>query len=261
MRENTGFSARGALAGLVRAGGRFVDTLLPAGCAICSAAVPGDRPPVCGLCASRVQPVPLPRCPRCGLTRLLDVGLPGECPECEAWPPHIRTASACLHDGVAAELVRGLKYRGHTALTSFLGERMVEPAGRLVDGSSPWLVPVPLAPSRRRERGFNQAELLASSLGSLTGWPTARLLRRPSGGPSLARRSRHDRKRLARTAYAVERAAVDLTCDFSPTVLLVDDVITTGATVNACAEALDQAGVRCLGAVSFARTAAALKHS
>jgi predicted amidophosphoribosyltransferase len=109
--------------------------------------------------------------------------------------------------------------------------------------------------ARRRERGFNQAELLARGLSRRSGWPIEPLLIRTGGGPPLARLGRTRRGETVRQAFAVRAptgggSGRDLTgCD----ALLVDDVITTGATAAACAEALADAGVRCHGVVSFSR--------
>lgn len=232
----------------------FIDAVVPCGCAICHAAVPMDGPPLCRLCACRVTPVPPPLCPRCGLTRIVPVSGPGECPDCHGWPPSLaRAASACLHEGPAAELVRGLKYRGWTALADYMGERMLPAALRLAGSSRPTLVPVPLARARRRERGFNQAELLAQSLGRLTGWTVSPLLSRARGGPSLARLGRRQRERAVQGAYSLAPGARARLREWRG-VLIVDDVITTGVTGVACASALATGGVECLGIVSFART-------
>jgi len=134
-----------------------------------------------------------------------------------------------------------------------MGDLMLPAAMRLAAGSAPVLVPVPLTRARRRERGFNQAELLARALSHRTGWPVEHLLRRDRGGPALARLGRRDRERVAERAYSINpdspRALALL-----PEVLIVDDVITTGATGVACAEVLGTAGAECLGIVSFART-------
>lgn len=245
---------------LLRAGASLADVLLPAGCAVCGVAVPGDRPPLCALCSSRVRSVPSPLCPRCGATRLIDLGDDDRCPECAAWPIHLRAAAACLHHGVAAHLVRGLKYRGYTALAPYLGARMLPAALRLAGRRCPLLVPVPLAPARLRERGFNQAELLARAIASRTGWRVARLLSRPSGGPALARRGRRDRETLAGSAYALNTGVTGRSIRRVP-LLLVDDVITTGSTASACVELLVGAGATCLGAVCFTRTTAALDRT
>lgn len=130
---------------------------------------------------------------------------------------------------------------------------MVLPAERLAAGRTPILVPVPLTRARLRERGFNQAELLARALSRRTGWPIQCLLRRERGGPSLARLGRRERERVAEHAYSLNWASESVLGPHSE-VLIVDDVITTGATGVACAEALSTAGAKCLGIVSFART-------
>jgi len=260
-----GFAARvsrvtgGTLLGLAGRLSGFYDALLPCGCVVCGVAVAADRPPICGLCASRVAPIPQPLCPRCGLTRIVDQAGAAGCSQCESWSPRLRrTAAACLHDGAAARVARGLKYRGWTELTRFMAIRMLPALQRVADSSHPILVPVPLAPARRRERGFNQAELLASALSELTGWQMVDLLRRVRGGPSQARLGRRARERMAAGAFALDPGVVKGLVSCAPAVV-VDDVITTGSTAGACATALDAAGLECLGAVSFARTAPALE--
>jgi ComF family protein len=149
--------------------------------------------------------------------------------------------------------VRGFKYRSWTGLAEYMSELMLGPAQRLVNGSVPELVPVPLTKARQRERGYNQAELLARALSRRSGWPIAQHLSRDRGGPSLARLGRSDRERIARNAYSVRLRPAGVGGSRTA-VLIVDDVITTGATGMACAEALDAVGLECLGIVSFART-------
>jgi len=135
------------------------------------------------------------------------------------------------------------------------------PAARRLGGEArPILVPVPLAPARRRERGFNQAELLAEALSRLTGWTVSPLLQRSRGGPALARLGRRQREQVTAGAYALGPGSADLTRT-QIRVLIVDDVITTGATGVACAEVLDAGGVECLGIVSFARTNPLAEHT
>ena len=134
-----------------------------------------------------------------------------------------------------------------------MGDRMLPAALRLAGGRAPILVPVPLTRARLRERGFNQADLLAQALSRRTGWPTDCLLRRERGGPALARLGRRERARVAERAYSVN-PDLPRALALHPEVLIVDDVVTTGATGVACAEALGTAGVECLGIVSFART-------
>jgi predicted amidophosphoribosyltransferase len=149
--------------------------------------------------------------------------------------------------------VRGLKYRGWTGLADFMGGLMLPSARRLAGESAALLVPVPLTAARRRERGFNQSELLAVALSRRTGWTVSHLLRKNRGGPPLARLDRRRREQAAEGAYSIESGALGA-LGARPPVLIVDDVITTGATGTACAEVIAAAGSKCLGIVSFART-------
>ncbi len=232
----------------------FADAVLPCGCAVCGAAVRTPGSPVCQLCSSRITPVPPPWCPRCGLTRVLPAPGPGLCSECFGWSAAVRrAASSCLHQGAAAELVRGLKYRGWTGLVELMAGLMLPAARRVAEGTVPVLVPVPLSAAKKRERGFNQAELLARAISRNTGWRVSELLRRSRSGPALVHLGRRQRERAATGAYTLDRRATD-PFERLPPVVIVDDVITTGATGAACAEALEAAGATCLGIVSFCRT-------
>jgi predicted amidophosphoribosyltransferase len=116
--------------------------------------------------------------------------------------------------------------------------------GRLLGGA---LVPVPLHPVRHRRRGFNQAAVLAEAIGGKAGLAVHDCLRRRGPGPPQVGRTRG--ARLAGPVGSIEaRARVP------PTTVLVDDVVTTGATLAACAAALRRAGAADVAAVAFART-------
>ena len=231
---------------------RILDRLLPPACAVCRTTVP-PGPPLCGVCESLLPEVPRPRCGRCGApsTSPLD----GErCAICDGWPrPLEAAASAFLHAPPADVLVAGLKYHGWTALAPRMAAHMVEPARGLVraTGATPVLVAVPLDPRGARRRGFNQAALLADGLAEATGWS------RHTGG--LVRR--RTRRRQAELGRAERMANVLAACYWEPAipvpsrpVLLVDDVLTTGATAAAGVAAIEAAGGRCLGVVTFARS-------
>ncbi|MEJ2483257.1 MAG: phosphoribosyltransferase family protein [Gemmatimonadota bacterium] len=146
--------------------------------------------------------------------------------------------------------MHGLKYGGWTALGERMGALMVPAALRVCPGPA-LLVPVPLTPSRLRERGYNQALLLAKGLERELGWPVRPVLRRVRTGRGQAR---SDRKQRARNVAGVFRPEPGRLYRSGPPVVLVDDVLTTGATLAECCQALRAAGVPCAGAVSFART-------
>lgn len=161
-------------------------------------------------------------------------------------------------EGTAAALVHALKYGGWRALSGPMGEAMAPAARPLVgDARSVALVPVPLAAARLRERGFNQALLLAGSLAGATGWPVWQGLARRRTGRRQASLGRAARAENVRSLFEVRSA--EAREDASRTALLVDDVLTTGATAAACAVALEEAGTPCAGVVSFARASTPLE--
>jgi predicted amidophosphoribosyltransferase len=157
----------------------------------------------------------------------------------------VRIWAPVAYDGPARDLVRALKFRGALSLAREMAALAVasSPDG-LLDGE---LVPVPLHPVRQRRRGFNQAAVLADAIAQTTGLVTADCLRRRGPGPPQVGRGRG--ARLSGPAGSIEaRARVPSAA------LIVDDVVTTGATIAACATALRQAGTTEVAAIAFART-------
>ena len=235
----------------IRLAGQAFDALLPQICVSCSAAVDAGRAPLCGACETRLREIPAPLCPRCGFTAFSDLSAPGGCAECDEWPEVLRrTESAFLLSRPATQVIHGLKYEGWTSLGSRMGALMA-PAARRVCRGPALLVPVPLTPARLRERGFNQAHLLAEGLGLELGWPVRSLLARTRTGRRQARSGRRARAGNVAGAFQLTPGCFD---PADGSVVLVDDVITTGATLAECCRALGDAGVPCAGAVSFART-------
>jgi ComF family protein len=161
----------------------------------------------------------------------------------EAW-------AAVGYEGPARALVGALKFRGAVRLADAMAAQMAAnaPPG-LLDGVT--LVPVPLHRARRRRRGFNQAEQLARALAARSELRVSDCLERARGSARASQVGRGRNERLSALVGSVrlrEGAPVPLRA------LLVDDVVTTGATLDACAAALARAGVRDIRAIVYART-------
>jgi ComF family protein len=157
--------------------------------------------------------------------------------------------AAMAYEGPARELVRALKFRAALGVAPAMAAAIVAgaPEGLLAAGSA--LVPVPLHPRRARRRGFNQAEALARAVARRTGLPVASALRRGGGSGSQVGRGRGERARALHGSVAIRDGG-----RAPPRALLVDDVITTGATLAECAAALRAAGCREVLGVAYART-------
>ncbi len=215
---------------------------------------------VCGRCRSRLAEPPPPLCPRCGFPRLRTGRDPTHsCQECREWPPALRAArSACLLRPPADALVYQLKYRGWHRLGEVMARRMA--SVRLPDDvarEARLVIPVPTTAVRLRERGYNQAEILARIFASESGRTVICSLQRSVGAASQI--ALQPAARLANVAGAFGLVAGTESELAGEHVLLVDDVLTTGATVTACARVLVDGGARCVSVITFARATGRLR--
>lgn len=225
---------------LDRASRVALDLLFPPRCALCRC----GGAMLCVDCAAALPPANGLRCFRCWMPLADGVA----CHHCTAEPPSfVSLRAAFVMDEGARQLVHRLKYDGMTALAEPMGAFM---AGRLEPTHADLVVPVPLHRGRMRGRGFNQSALLAKHLAAAACVPV---------DPRAAQRIRAT-KPLARTMHRDERRAI-VAGAFAGVpgrvegrrVLLVDDVVTTGATLDACSKALLAAGATSVLCVTFAR--------
>jgi ComF family protein len=163
------------------------------------------------------------------------------------WLSFIRVWAPVAYSGAARDLVRALKFRQAIEVADAMAAQIAAnaPLGLLADVT---LVPVPLHPRRRRARGYNQAAAIAQALSTRTGLDTLDCLARR--GPATTQVGRHRAERRAGPTGAIEVRGGAVPAR----VLLVDDVVTTGATLAACRAALVSAGSPEVSAVAFART-------
>jgi ComF family protein len=241
-----------AAAGLLRRlGGAAVDLVYPPVCLDCGRPV-AAADALCAICFARLRPITAPMCPRLGIPFEVSLGPGALSAEAIAEPPPFgRARAAVVYNEVARRLVSRLKYGDRPELARFLARLMVS-AGAAFWPAGPVLVPVPLHRLRQLHRRYNQSAELARAIGRLTGLPVdPPLLRRVRATPRQVGLSAAARSRNVAGAFAVHPDALARLRGRG--VVLVDDVVTTGATVNAVTRALNRAGIDKVDVLSFAR--------
>ena len=241
---------RGALA---RLGSAALDALLPPTCLTCDSAV-GSQGTLCPACFGSLHLLTPPFCARCGVPFLhAGQGGPGGlCPGCQAHPPAYDAARAALrYDDGAKRLLLPFKHGDRTELAAPLAAHMAR-AGAALLARADLLAPVPLHWRRLVARRYNQAALLGRKLATGARKPfIPDLLRRTRPTPALEDRGAAERALLLQGAFAVAPGLVPRIA--GRRVLLVDDVMTSGATAEACARALRAAGAGAVDVLAAAR--------
>jgi len=206
---------------------------------------------VCVQCWQKVRFIKPPFCERCGLPYEGDITTAFECGNCREMELHFRSArSAVLAGELMLDIIHRYKYQRALWFEPFLADLLVRQAApELAREKWDMIVPVPLHPTRRREREFNQAERLGAHLSRATGIPmNTGLLERVEPTQTQTRLGRQERAANMRNAFAL-RPGVELE---GSRVVVLDDVFTTGATTSACAKVLLSAGAgdACVWAVA-----------
>ena len=237
-----------------RAGRIALDALLPPLCLSCKAVV-AEPGALCAACWSQIRFLAPPQCARCG-SPFEDI-VPPEgswCAVCHAQPPSYDRACAALrYDDASRGLVLAFKHGDRTDAAPAFG-RWLARAGAILLEEADLIAPVPLHWTRLSARRYNQAALLATVLGALAGKTVVPdLLRRRRRTKSQGRLGHAERARNVRGAFALHPAHGALAR--GKRVLLVDDVMTTGATIDSCTATLLRAGARAVDVLTLARVA------
>ncbi len=216
---------------LTKLKGIALDLLFPRWCVGCGRE--GDF--ICSACLKSLPHINPPLCPRCGQPQLNNV----LCPVCVGWEADIDGIRAPFKfDGVIRRAIHELKYNNLRAIAPLLGKWLGD---YLVANPLPVdvLVPVPLHGKRLRERGYNQSRLLALELARLSGIPLVDdcLVREHHTTPQARTTNVDERRRNVADAFSCRDRRLE-----EKQVLLIDDVSTSGATLDACAQALKEAG-------------------
>lgn len=219
----------------------ILDLLYPEKCIVCHRVMePSEGAGLCVDCRSLLLPVEEPRCKRCSKA-LADMETE-MCEDCRDRKFYVERGFALYpYNGPMRRAIRNFKYSGELAGGIYFAEQMAERYGNWVRSLSPdVLIPVPIHKKRMRFRGFNQAACLAEGIGRRLGIPVEQngLIRTENTKPQKGLDSRSRLNNLKK-GFAVSQKGGGYRC-----AVLVDDIYTTGATLEACGKALREAGTK-----------------
>ena len=230
----------------------FMDVIFPRTCAGCGREAGGQSGHLCWDCLARLEWIHPPFCQICGDPLEGEVALPVVCAGCAArLPAFERARSVARFRGVLRTTLHDFKYRGATWLNRDLAA-LLRACYEIYFAKAglDTITYVPLYPARERERSYNQALLLARGLAAVCPSLTLRAcLRRVRPSPSQTHLTAGERLANVQAMFSI-RAPRDTA---GRRILLVDDVMTTGATVNECARTLKQAGAALVGVLTVGR--------
>jgi ComF family protein len=235
-----------------------LDLALPPLCPVCREPVEGQA--LCPACWSKLSFITRPYCERLGIPFVYDPGPGILSMEAIADPPAYRRARAAVRfDEISRALVHALKYNDRLDLAPMMG-RWVSHAGRELLAEADALVPVPLHWRRLWARRFNQSAMLAAAISAESGVPIATgVLKRVKPTAQQVGLSRTERAANVQGAFRVPPEACGAVG--GRRLVLVDDVLTSGATVEGCARALLRAGAANVDVLIFARVAEPVRTS
>jgi len=237
--------------GVSRTGNALLSLLYPMTCAMCGVTTDAAQH-LCSPCGKRARRIESPFCQSCSQPFSGAIESEFTCANCGDRKLHFSHAVAPYRsDGVVREFVHRFKYDGafylRHQLAAWLAETLADP--RMKAHPVDALIPVPLHPTRKREREFNQAEVLAGIVAKTGRLRVVPMLKRVRYTTTQTRLDRHERMENLRNAFALAKTA-DVP---GKHLVLVDDVLTTGSTLDECARVLRAAGAASVRAITVAR--------
>lgn len=201
---------------------------------------------ICPGCSRKLPYISPLNCPKCGLP----LGSRAFCPRCEEMSWQLDSMHSIFRfEGILRQAIHLLKYNNYKAFAPVLAEQVLS-FFKIVGMKADAIIPVPLHPLRIKERGYNQSSLIARQFGKLAGIPVVEdyLLRKVNTLPQVKTSSREERINNVQGAFICRKQGFN-----ANSVIIFDDVCTTGATLNACAAALKENLVKSVYGLTLAR--------
>lgn len=233
----------------------FVNLIYPLRCAVCQCDLdPMDKAGVCAPCFGGIKINPGPHCQKCGRTFTGSVTI---CPECRKHKHYFDCArSVCMHEGVVKELIHAFKYKGRLSLSGILSGILINYLKRntyLIDNID-LISYVPMHQKRLRTRSFNQSRVLAHAIAEEFGIPLSDSLYKTKHTKQQNELSREGRLVNLGDAFDIKDAlSAGSGLNHGPNILLIDDVMATGATLDECSKVLMKKGARVVRCLTLSR--------
>lgn len=220
--------------------------LFPLRCPVCDGIVRPWGEKICLECLPKLKLLTPPWCMQCG-KKLAEEG--AYCADCQTGKHRYLRGRSLYEYGAAAQSIYRFKYGGRREYAGFYGEQMAQYLGEFIRAAEPdAVVPIPLHPRRKAVRGYNQSELLARELGKRMGLAVyPKMLRRVKNTAPLKKLNPQERQNNLKRAFQL--SGNDVKCK---TILLVDDIYTTGSTMDEAARVFREAGVENICFVALA---------
>ena len=231
----------------------FVNLLYPDTCVLCNGDLCFDEDGVCHACKKTITVLQEPVCRRCAYELPPYVPVPAPCPACHSRKMYFKKTHALIrYDDIAKKIFYEIKFRKRRALLNIFDSSIAQKLKKIAfTVNNAIIIPVPLEFYRKHERDFNQSEIIAHKVSTLTGIPyTTRVLKRVKKSTPQSMLRRKERLHNLINAFKVMQSATINHKD----IILIDDVFTTGTTVNECAKVLTEAGAQTVTVFTLART-------